>query len=700
MEALVGDVDRFLIGAPLAARGDSIWYWRHDFQPAPRTRIAVVVALLAAVAAAWSAGRRTGGEPAAAVVAPPLRQTVAVLPFRNVGSDASLDFLRQALPDEIATILSHIRSVSVRPVRDRQSVRSTRRSISQQAGREMRATTVVTGHFLRNGEMMRICARGDRRRDQSGACGGTPWMSRRGISSRRRRRSALRVRGGLATTLGWPASDGTAAPTNEEAYGLFLRSTALTLDPVSNGPAIEMLERSVALDPTYAPAWVALARRYYVESRYRHRRDTLARYEAAMERALSLDPDYIAAASGLILGRTERGDLTAAYKQATDLVRRRPDSIDAHFVLSYVLRYAGKLDEAAQHCETAFLLDPADPDVWPAVVCVRVHPARRVCAGDELRRSRSRIGLRESVVDPQPDSAGQGGRGGRARLAEHAGVEQLRSSARRARTIARLVTFRPWRQQSSDQRIRRPPIIRPRIWPTVGSRNARSSCSRTRSAASIAAIPPLTLTRTSTVFAPVRTSSRRAPRPWPAIRSFSLIEAPASRLPDALFKTLVRPGRQSREREGAMEVSWMRRCEALTILLASAMIAGCQASSADTRVFKLAELNTDQIRALDREKTVVLLPGGILEEHGPYLPSYTDGYLNERLTEDLAKAIAQRPGWSVVVFPVIPLGLVAPTPSAGGSRFQGRMPYVLRRCERFSWTWRRSSANRAFAGCS
>ena len=67
-------------------------------------------------------------------------------------------------------------------------------------------------------------------------------------------------------------------------------------------------------------------------------------------------------------------------------------------------------------------------------------------------------------------------------------------------------------------------------------------------------------------------------------------------------------------------------------------------------------MNTEQIKRLDRDKTVVLLPGGILEEHGPYLPSFTDGYWNERLTNDLAKAIAAKPGWSAVIFPTIPLG--------------------------------------------
>ena len=74
------------------------------------------------------------------------------------------------------------------------------------------------------------------------------------------------------------------------------------------------------------------------------------------------------------------------------------------------------------------------------------------------------------------------------------------------------------------------------------------------------------------------------------------------------------------------------------------------------QVYRLADLNTEQILALDREKTVVLIPGGILEEHGPYLPSFTDGYYNEHLTDQLAKAISARPGWKALIFPTIPLG--------------------------------------------
>jgi hypothetical protein len=69
------------------------------------------------------------------------------------------------------------------------------------------------------------------------------------------------------------------------------------------------------------------------------------------------------------------------------------------------------------------------------------------------------------------------------------------------------------------------------------------------------------------------------------------------------------------------------------ILWAALSVLACTGvPSTPAQVHHLAELNTEQILSLDRERTVVILPGGILEQHGPYLPSYSDGYMNERLT--------------------------------------------------------------------
>ena len=74
------------------------------------------------------------------------------------------------------------------------------------------------------------------------------------------------------------------------------------------------------------------------------------------------------------------------------------------------------------------------------------------------------------------------------------------------------------------------------------------------------------------------------------------------------------------------------------------------------QVYLAAEMNTTQLAALDKSRTAVILTGGILEQHGPHLPSGTDTYMNEWWAQSLAEAIAARPGWKVVRFPTIPLG--------------------------------------------
>ena len=122
-----------------------------------------------------------------------------------------------------------------------------------------------------------------------------------------------------------------------------------------------MLEHVVGEDSGYAPGWEALGLRYYYDSIYGGGGEEMfQRSNAAYERALSLDPNRVAAASYLITNRVERGELGRAYDAATDLVRRRPQSADAHFALSYVLRYAGMQEQATQECNTARSLDPGN----------------------------------------------------------------------------------------------------------------------------------------------------------------------------------------------------------------------------------------------------------------------------------------------------------------------------------------------------
>jgi TolB-like protein len=302
---------------------------------------------LVVLAAVVSALVMFGGDP-------PAVRTVAVLLLQNIRNDPDLDFLRRALADEIATALTHSRGLQVRPLPASGNSRS---QDSRAAGRELQVESVVTGTYVKHGDRLHVAMEAI-----EVANGQAIWRDSFDSPSdsliSAQIQIALRVRGALAHALGSTGMDASFEPRNEEAYELYLRSVALPGVPANNKQALEMLARAVSLDPGYPPAWLALGRRYYVEVRYAGGdASMISRYEAALERALSLDPNYLPAGAGLIVSRVERGDLASAYRSATDLVARRPDSVDAQFVLSYVLRYAGLLDEAAARCGAAFVLD-------------------------------------------------------------------------------------------------------------------------------------------------------------------------------------------------------------------------------------------------------------------------------------------------------------------------------------------------------
>jgi serine/threonine protein kinase len=285
-------------------------------------------------------------------------RAIAVLPFQNAGSDKDTDFLRLALPDEIATTLSYVPSFSIRPFATTSKYNGTNVDL-QQAGKEMGVTSIVTGHYLTEANQLEVTLEAvDVANNRS------VWRDTISVAASdkiaMREQITSRVRQGLVPVLGGLSAFGEVGtrPKSEEAYDLYLRSIAVPRDVAPNKDAIAMLERAVGIDPSYAPAWEALGLRYYFDGSYGDGGEpAFERSDSATERALALDPDLISARSQLITNRAERGEVRSAYAEASALVKRRPNSAGAHFALGYVLRYAGLLDESAHECDTALALD-------------------------------------------------------------------------------------------------------------------------------------------------------------------------------------------------------------------------------------------------------------------------------------------------------------------------------------------------------
>jgi TolB-like protein/predicted Ser/Thr protein kinase len=312
-----------------------------------------IVVVCAIAVFLWQAGYRTGSSGAAGL------HSIAVLPLQNLNGDVRTDYLRFALADEIANVLTYSPTLDVRPSA------VTRKYVNtdldpQRVGQELHVATILTGHFNKQENNLLITLEAietdnDRMLWQVNLSGSAQDL----IAVRQQ--LAMQVRQGLMPIMGAAGGllETSTRPSNQEAYDLYLRSVAAPHDTAPNREAIKMLEHAVELDPNYAPAWAEVGQRYYYDATYSKGGELMfQRSNASLERALALDPNVIAAASQLIVNRVDRGELGKAYEEATALVKRRPESGHAHFTLSYVLRYAGMLEESARECDTAATLTP------------------------------------------------------------------------------------------------------------------------------------------------------------------------------------------------------------------------------------------------------------------------------------------------------------------------------------------------------
>ncbi len=246
--------------------------------------------------------------------------------------------------------------------------------------------TVVTGRFLKEGDQLQVTI--DALDVEAGhSLWRDVFITPAANSIRLEGEIASRTRSGLGPNLGAKefalasllrmnvAIETATRPKNQQAYDLYLRAMAMpTNNPGAVKQARAMLQQSVALDPGYAPAWSALGTTSTSDSWYGGGgAEAMQCAMNAFRRAAALDPDNLWTQGSLTFMETEQNHIAKACREAADLVRRRPESSEAHFILSYVLRYAGSLEESERECNTCLLLDPQSTGLRSCAVAFMLH---------------------------------------------------------------------------------------------------------------------------------------------------------------------------------------------------------------------------------------------------------------------------------------------------------------------------------------
>lgn len=293
------------------------------------------------------------------------RPAIAVLPFANLSPDPDNAYFAEGLHEEVLTTLARAGSLRVMSRTSVQQYRDPARNLKEIAD-ALGVDLILEGSVRRAGDDLRLTLQLiDGRSDEH------LWAE----TYDRKFRNALQLQktvaeqvvAAIGATL-TPAEKQLikrVAPTVPEAYDAYLHALAVAEPFASKGTndvVIGLIDKSIRLDPGYAPAYALRAKAHIWASS--DDPDNSALTDAAradVERALELQPDLpdalVARAwySTYVSTDPERAlaDLTRALAMA-------PSDVDAHNAAGMTLRRLGRFDEAITHFNTAAGLAPGD----------------------------------------------------------------------------------------------------------------------------------------------------------------------------------------------------------------------------------------------------------------------------------------------------------------------------------------------------
>lgn len=288
-----------------------------------------------------------------------LVSSIAVLPFSNTRPDPKTDYLGFALADQIIGDLTYLKEIIVR------SSGSIRKYEKQsydpvKAGDELNVNYVLNGSYLREADIIRLNIelikvntnemiwREPIEVNYNNAFELQDIVAQKvvdGIKIQFSKKELSRIKKDI--------------PDNPLAYEYYLRS--LSYPRTNNGRkfAIEMLNKSIALDSNYAPTYDQLGVRIKELGQFGllGSKET-KRAENYHLKALSINGDLLSALANLAEIYTETARIENAVDITNQMLEINPNNASAHRSLGYSYRYAGMLDESIDEMKIAETLDP------------------------------------------------------------------------------------------------------------------------------------------------------------------------------------------------------------------------------------------------------------------------------------------------------------------------------------------------------
>jgi TolB-like protein/Tfp pilus assembly protein PilF len=318
--------------------------------------------------------------PARATPVTDVIDSLAVLPFENVGGDPESDYLSDGVAESLITELS--RRSDLKVMARSTSFRFRGKDVDpRQVGRDLAVGAVLTGRVSVRGDTLLIgaelvdVARGTRLwgeqyktplRDIVALEQDIAGEISRGLRLKPQPRDETlrRELPFLPLPLGIP----TRRPTEDsEAYRLTLLSRYEINNagtPERTKKALEYAQQAVERDPTYAPAYEALARAYLQMGgrEFLPNREAMSRARTAAMKALEIDESLPEAhmALGWVRARFD-WDWAGADRSYRRAIELNPNSPDAHFGYSLYLGPMGRFQEGIAHAKRAVELDPLTP---------------------------------------------------------------------------------------------------------------------------------------------------------------------------------------------------------------------------------------------------------------------------------------------------------------------------------------------------